>query len=114
MSPGTPSGPGAAVINGPIGPSRGSRLACPIPTRGWNDQVPIPPWQDSAPIPRRTALKPLFERLETRSLLSLAITVNTAADENDPTDGALSLREAIELSNGTLPSPTLSAAERRW
>ena len=48
----------------------------------------------------------------TQTPVSLTITVNTTADENDPTDGTISLREAIELSNGTLPLSALSFTER--
>ena len=55
--------------------------------------------------------RPRVEALEGRALLSTII-VDTALDENDPTDGTLSLREAIEVSNGTLPVSSLSAAEQ--
>lgn len=47
-----------------------------------------------------------------QSPFSLTITVNTTSDENDPADGTISLREAIELSNGTLPFSALSPAEQ--
>ena len=47
------------------------------------------------------------ERLEARALLA-NITVNTAADDNDPTSSTLSLREAIEISNRTLAVSALS------
>jgi len=50
--------------------------------------------------------RPNLEALETRQLLSL-IVVNTALDENTP-DAFLSLREAIEVSNGTLSFSALS------
>ena len=46
--------------------------------------------------------RPLAEILEARTLLSLTIQVNTNADAIDPTFSAISLREAIEISNGTL------------
>ncbi len=50
------------------------------------------------PIRRR----PLFDLLEERALLTISITVNTTADTIDPTFNQISLREAIEISNGTL------------
>jgi CSLREA domain-containing protein len=43
---------------------------------------------------------------------SLSIIVNTTSDDTDPTDGTISLREAIELSNGQLSVASLGAAER--
>lgn len=46
--------------------------------------------------------RPFVEPLEDRAMLSLTITVNTTADTIDPTFNAISLREAIEISNGTL------------
>jgi uncharacterized repeat protein (TIGR01451 family) len=49
--------------------------------------------------------------LEGRRLLATII-VNTAADENSQTDATLSLREAIEISNGTLAVSALSQAEQ--
>jgi CSLREA domain-containing protein len=55
----------------------------------------------------RRAERPRVEPFEERSLLA-TITVNTAADQNDPADTRLSLREAIEVSNGTRPLTTLS------
>ena len=59
--------------------------------------------------PRRRARRWLsLEPLESRSLMSLTIHVNTTTDAIDQANGALSLREAIELSNGTLAP---SAAE---
>src|SRR4051794_13584948 len=64
------------------------------------------------PSRRRAALRPALEPLEDRSLLSMTITVNTASDENDPTDGTVSLREAIELSDGLITLASLSAAEQ--
>jgi CSLREA domain-containing protein len=51
-----------------------------------------------------------FEGLESRRLLA-TITVNTTADEN-VADATLSLREAIEIVNGTLPASALSAQEQ--
>ena len=49
-----------------------------------------------------------IEDLERRALLATLV-VNTTADSNDPTASTLSLREAIEVSNGTLPVSSLSA-----
>jgi CSLREA domain-containing protein len=61
---------------------------------------------------RRRASRPLaIEPLEGRRLLA-ALVVNTTADENDPANGTLSLREAIEISNGTLAISSLSAQEQ--
>jgi hypothetical protein len=51
----------------------------------------------------------VFERLESRRLLA-TLTVNTALDENVP-DATLSLREAIEVVNGTLATSALSPQE---
>ena len=57
---------------------------------------------------RRTASRhPLTEALEDRRLLAV-ITVNTASDTSDPTGATLSLREALEVSNGTLAVTALS------
>ena len=50
------------------------------------------------------------EVLEDRQLLS-TITVNTTADDTSP-DATLSLREAIEVSNGTLAVSSLSTQEQ--
>lgn len=55
--------------------------------------------------------RPCVEMLEGRWLLA-TITVNTAADENSQTDATLSLRAAIEVSNGTLAISALSQAEQ--
>jgi uncharacterized repeat protein (TIGR01451 family)/CSLREA domain-containing protein len=52
-----------------------------------------------------------LESLEDRRLLA-TITVNTTADENNQTDATLSLREAIEVSNGTLAVSSLSPQEK--
>src|SRR6516165_6658492 len=52
-----------------------------------------------------------LERVEDRLLLAV-ITVNTTVDENSQSDSTLSLREAIEVSNGTLPINSLSSAEQ--
>jgi Calx-beta domain-containing protein/GEVED domain-containing protein len=52
-----------------------------------------------------------FEPLEDRSLLAAIITVNSAGDAIDPNDGVLTLREALSVSNGTLPLGALSSAE---
>lgn len=54
---------------------------------------------------------PRVELLEPRALLATLI-VNTAADENSQADNSLSLREAIQVANGTLPIASLSAGER--
>ena len=51
------------------------------------------------------------ETLERRALLATLL-VDTTADTVDPTDNALSLREAIEVSNGTLAVSSLSATEQ--
>jgi len=45
--------------------------------------------------------------MEPRTLLA-SIVVNTALDENDPANATLSLREAIELTNGSLQKTELS------
>src|SRR4051794_13677405 len=52
-----------------------------------------------------------LEHLEDRSLLAM-ISVNTALDENSQTDSTLSLREAIQVGNGTLALSALSASGR--
>ena len=57
-----------------------------------------------------SARRLLLESLEVRSLLATLV-VNTAGDENVP-DGTLSLREAIEVSNGTLAISALSPQEQ--
>ena len=54
--------------------------------------------------------RPSLEALETRQLLSL-IVVNTALDENMP--DVLSLREAFEVSNGTLLFSALSPQQQK-
>ena len=63
----------------------------------------------------RPTARPRLESLEDRRLLSLfpglTITVNTSADEN-ARDNTLSLREAIEVANGTLPFTALSPQEQ--
>ena len=59
---------------------------------------------------RRAARLWALERLEERTLLSLLM-VNTAADDTAP-DSTLSLREAILVSNGTLPVSALSPQEQ--
>lgn len=51
-----------------------------------------------------------FESLESRRLLA-TLTVNTVADEVSP-DATLSLREAIEIANGTLSLLALSSPEK--
>ena len=58
-----------------------------------------------------THYRPWLEPVEDRRMLS-TISVNTAVDENDQTDSTLSLREAIEVSNGDLAISSLSAQEQ--
>ena len=58
----------------------------------------------------RRRRKMLVEMLEDRQLLS-TIMVNTTADDTTP-DSTLSLREAIEVSNGTLKVSSLSTQEQ--
>lgn len=59
-----------------------------------------------------TSLRSLhFERLERRNLLAALITVNTEADSN-LRDAVLSLREAIEINNRTLPVASLTTQEQ--
>jgi CSLREA domain-containing protein len=48
----------------------------------------------------------------TGSSQSLSIIVNTTNDDTDPTDGTISLREAIELSDGTIAVSSLLPGER--
>src|SRR5262249_30620221 len=62
----------------------------------------------TAKLRRRKAMQ--VELLEDRQLLSL-ITVNTTADDATA-DATLSLREAIEISDGTLPISSLSKQEQ--
>src|SRR6478609_11320676 len=57
---------------------------------------------------RRVFLEPL----EDRRLLALTITVNSAADP-DVRDNVLTFREAIEVSNATLPLAALTNLERQ-
>ena len=59
---------------------------------------------------RRPGRRPRVEPLEPRALLA-TLTVNTAADE-DARDGTLSLREAIEVADGTLAIGALSGPEQ--
>ncbi len=61
------------------------------------------------PLDRRAPRRPYIELLEARSLLAI-ITVNTTADPTTipSEDTTLSLREAIEISNGTLPLSSLT------
>src|SRR4051794_13894824 len=60
---------------------------------------------------RRHALRTwTLERMEERTLLSV-LTVNTT-DDADNRDAVLSLREAIELNNGTLAVGALTAGEQ--
>ena len=57
---------------------------------------------------RRRPRRPLaLEPLEDRTLLA-TITVNTALDDGNVADATLSLREAIELTDGTIPASSLS------
>lgn len=60
--------------------------------------------------PRRRARSLRVEILEARALLA-TLTVNTTADE-DARDGTLSLREAIEVADGTLGFNALSVPEQ--
>lgn len=62
------------------------------------------------PLPSRKAARPTVEAVEARRLLA-TLTVNTIADDATP-DGTLSLREAIEVANGTLALNALSAQEQ--
>ena len=57
-------------------------------------------------LPMRRRRKMRVEMLKDRQLMS-TITVNTTADDTSP-DTTLSLREAIEVSNGTLAISSLS------
>jgi uncharacterized repeat protein (TIGR01451 family) len=57
---------------------------------------------------RRSVRFVQLERLEDRRLLA-SLTVNTVSDSDNPTDPTLSLREAIEVCNGTLSVAALSA-----
>ena len=57
----------------------------------------------------RTSTRPQVELMEARVLLA-TITVNTAADL-EAADGTLSLREAIQVANGTLAVSALSPQE---
>ena len=68
------------------------------------------PKSDPKKRPRRRRRSPRFDALEARALLA-TITVDTAADE-DARDGTLSLREAIEVADGTLGFNALSAPEQ--
>ena len=59
-----------------------------------------------------TCLAPLLDRpVVAQEALSVRITVNSDRDETIP-DTFLTLREAIEIVNGTLPQDKLSAAEK--
>src|SRR3954468_4192417 len=59
---------------------------------------------------RRQVSMPLWvEAMERRQLLATMV-VNTELDENNPADLTLSLREAIEINNGTLAVLSLSPA----
>ncbi len=60
---------------------------------------------------RRSVRLALLEPLEDRRLLA-TLTVNTASDTVGPTDPTLSLREAIEVSDGTLAISALSTQRR--
>src|SRR5690349_9027375 len=51
------------------------------------------------------------EPLEDRALLAAAITVNSTLD-TDARDSVLTLREAIEINNRTLPVASLTGAEQ--
>jgi putative cofactor-binding repeat protein len=56
---------------------------------------------------RHVSYRPRLERVEDRLLLA-TLTVDTADDENDHANDTLSLREAIEVSNGELEVSKLS------
>src|SRR6185312_16281110 len=59
---------------------------------------------------RRLFRRPFLEQFEDRRLLAAVITVNST-DDSDERDAVLTFREAIEVSNGTLPINSLSSAE---
>lgn len=73
-------------------------------------QAPFRALANGRPRKARSAFARL-EALEPRTLLA-TILVTTNADTIDPADNALSLREAIEISNGTLPVSSLSPIEQ--
>jgi CSLREA domain-containing protein len=52
---------------------------------------------------RSVRFKPRLECLEDRLVPSVALTVTTAADDNTPGDGSVSLREAIQAINAATP-----------
>ena len=62
--------------------------------------------------PRRTrkSIIPRHEVLESRELLSLGLSVNSGQDTDNPAGASLTLRLALEVSNGTVPVSALSAA----
>ena len=62
---------------------------------------------------RRPRRRLFVEHLEDRTLLAV-LTVDTALDDNNPSDPTLSLREAIELNNGTLAPSALSAEAQSY
>ncbi len=66
---------------------------------------------NSLRLARRRARTPGVETLEARELLATLL-VNTNNDGNNPSAATLSLREAIELSNGTLLLSSLSATAK--
>src|SRR3954447_21655946 len=61
---------------------------------------------------RRQSRRLFLEQFEDRRLLAAVITVNST-DDPDLRDQALTLREAIEVSNGTLGINSLSSGERQ-
>ncbi len=72
-------------------------------------RIPPRPSRRTSPRLRRSQRSLGFEPLEPRELLA-TIVVNTTGDGNDPTAATISLREAIEISNGTLAVSALSGA----
>lgn len=62
---------------------------------------------------RRSRRAPIFDCLESRALLALTITVNSTADLIDPNDGLMTLREAIEISNGDITLASLTGLADR-
>src|SRR5579863_3714891 len=53
--------------------------------------------------PNRSRYRPRLEMLECRLAPAVVVTVTTAADDNTPGDGSVSLREAIQAINAATP-----------
>ena len=72
----------------------------------------LPTHRRSSIRPRRTrkAILPRHELLESRELLSLALSVNSGQDTDSPVGTSLTLRLALEVSDGTVPVSSLSSA----